>query len=147
MDSETIISILFGAILALFSIATVGYSFVNNRRPLPKENSAYSDDNDQDLADIFDAISTLDLEFQLGRLPQEQFQEQFQAYRLQAATVLRDKLEAGHGDPTWLLEQEILLARFQQENTGERIISGPDCSASILNTLTNCPHCGSKLVS
>ena len=93
MDSETIISILFGAILALFSIATVGYSFVNNRRPLPKENSAYSDDNDQDLADIFDAISTLDLEFQLGRLPQEQFQEQFQAYRLQAATVLRDKLD------------------------------------------------------
>ena len=147
MDSETIISILFGAILALFSIATVGYSFVNNHRPLPKENSAYSDDNDQDLADIFDAISTLDLEFQLGRLPQEQFQEQFQAYRLQAATVLRDKLEAGHGDPTWLLEQEILLARFQQENKGERIISCPDCSASILNTLTNCPHCGSKLVS
>ncbi|GIT45119.1 MAG: hypothetical protein Ct9H300mP11_30550 [Chloroflexota bacterium] len=81
--------------MALFSIATVGYSFVNNRRPLPKENSAYSDDNDQDLAGIFDAISTLDLEFQLGRLPQEQFQEQFQAYRLQAGTVLRDKLEAG----------------------------------------------------
>ena len=147
MDSETVISILFGAILALFSIATVGYSFVNNRRPLPKENSAYSDDNDQDLADIFDAISTLDLEFQLGRLPQEQFQEQFQAYRLQAATVLRDKLEAGHGDPTWLLEQEILQARFQQENKGERIISCPVCSASILTTLTNCPHCGSKLVS
>ena len=112
MDSETLISILFGAILALFSIATVGYSFVNNRRPLPKENSAYSDDNDQDLADIFDAISTLDLEFQLGRLPQEQFQEQFQAYRLQAATVLRDKLEAGHGDPTWLLEQEILPVSY-----------------------------------
>ena len=147
MDSETLISILFGAILALFSIANVGYSFVNNRRPLPKENSAYSDDNDQDLADIFDAISTLDLEFQLGRLPQEQFQEQFQAYRLQAATVLRDKLEAGHGDPTWLLEQEILLARYQLENREERIISCPDCSASRLNTLTNCPHCGSKLVS
>ena len=137
MDSETLISILFGAILALFSIATVGYSFVNNRRPLPKENSAYSDDNDQDLADIFDAISTLDLEFQLGRLPQEQFQEQFQAYRLQAATVLRDKLEAGHGNPTWVLEQEILLARYQLENREERIISCPDCSASILNTLTN----------
>ena len=147
MDSETLISILFGAILALFSIATVGYSFVNNRRPLPKENSAYSDDNDQDLADIFDAISTLDLEFQLGRLPQEQFQEQFQAYRLQAATVLRDKLEAGHGNPTWVLEQEILLARSQLENREERIISCPDCSASISDTPTNCPHCGSELAS
>ena len=147
MDSETVISILFGAILALFSIATVGYSFVNNRRPLPKENSAYSDDNDLYLADIFDAIRTLDLEFQLGRLPQEQFQEQFQAYRLQAATVLRDKLEAGHGNPTWVLEQEILLARYQLENREERIISCPDCSASILDTPTNCPHCGSELAS
>ena len=147
MDSETVISILFGAILALFSIATVGYSFVNNRRPLPKENSAYSNDNDQDLADIFDAIRTLDLEFQLGRLPQEQFQEQFQAYRLQAATVLRDKLEAGHGNPTWVLEQEILLARYQLENREERIISCPDCSASILDTPTNCPYCGSELAS
>ena len=147
MDSETLISILFGAILALFSIATVGYSFVNNRRPLPEKNATYTDYSDQDLADIFDAISTLDLEFQLGRLPQEQFQEQFQAYRLQAATVLRDKLEAGSGNPTWWLEQEILLARCQLENREERIISCPDCSASILDTPTNCPHCGSELAS
>ena len=147
MDSETLISILFGAILALFSIATVGYSFVNNRRQLPEENATYSDYTDQDLANIFDAISTLDLEFQLGRLPQEQFREQFQAYRLQAATVLRDKLEAGHGNPTWVLEQEILLARYQLENREERIISCPDCSASILDTPTNCPHCGSELAS
>ena len=147
MDSETLISILFGAILALFSIATVGYSFVNNRRPLPEENATYSDYTDQDLANIFDAISTLALEFQLGRLSQEQFREQFQAYRLQAATVLRDKLEAGHGNPTWVLEQEILLARCQLENSEERIISCPDCSASILDTPTNCPHCGSELAS
>ena len=79
MEAETVISISFGAILAVFSFAVVGYSFVRDRKTLSVDNASSLDYDAQALADIFDAINTLDLEFQLGRLPQEQFQEQFQA--------------------------------------------------------------------
>lgn len=147
MDAETVISILFGALLAVFSVTAVGYSFIRGRQPQSANNPTSSEADDQALADIFDAITTLDLEFQLGRLPEEQFQDQFQAYRLQAATVLRDQLEAGRGDPAWVLEQEILLARGQQESGDGRVVACPDCSAAVLESASNCPHCGTEMVS
>ena len=147
MEAETVISISFGAILAVFSFAVVGYSFVRDRKTLSVDNASSLDNDAQALADIFDAINTLDLEFQLGRLPQEQFQEQFQAYRIQAANVLRDQLEAGRGDPAWVLEQEILLARNAKESSDGRIVACPDCSAAVLESAVNCPHCGAEMVS
>ncbi len=147
MDAETVISILFGALLAVFSVTAVGYSFIRGRQPQSANNPTSSEADDQALAYIFDAITTLDLEFQLGRLPEEQFQDQFQAYRLQAATVLRDQLEAGRGDPAWVLEQEILLARGQQESGDGRVVACPDCSAAVLESASNCPHCGTEMVS
>ena len=147
MEAETVISISFGAILAVLSFAVVGYSFVRDRKTLSVDNASSLDYDAQALADIFDAINTLDLEFQLGRLPQEQFQEQFQAYRIQAANVLRDQLEAGRGDPAWVLEQEILLARNAKESSDGRIVACPDCSAAVLESAVNCPHCGAEMVS
>ena len=147
MEAETVISISFGAILAVFSFAVAGYSFVRDRKTLSVDNASSLDYDAQALADIFDAINTLDLEFQLGRLPQEQFQEQFQAYRIQAANVLRDQLEAGRGDPAWVLEQEILLARNAKESSDGRIVACPDCSAAVLESAVNCPHCGAEMVS
>lgn len=146
MEAETVISISFGAILAVFSFAVVGYSFVRDRQTLSVDNAPALESEDQALADIFDAINTLDLEFQLGRLPQEQFQEQFQAYRIQAANALRDQLEAGRGDPAWVLEQEILLARNAQESSDGSIVACPDCSAAVLENAANCPHCGADMV-
>ena len=89
MDAETVISIFFGAVLAVFSFAVVGYAFIRGRQPLPDAGAPETDD--QALADIFDAITTLDLEYQLGRMPEEDFQAHFQSYRTQAATVLRDR--------------------------------------------------------
>ena len=149
MDAETAVSIFFGALLAVFSVAMVGYTFlrgqqspaatVNNISP---ESTPPEGDNPA-LGDIFDAIRTLELEYQLGRMPQEDFQAQFQAYRVQAATVLRDQLEAGHGDPAWILEQEISLLRDAQEGVGES--SCPDCSAAVPRGVSNCPHCGAEL--
>ncbi|MEE8465647.1 MAG: hypothetical protein V3S68_04165, partial [Dehalococcoidia bacterium] len=111
MDAGTALSIIFGAALALFSIFLVGYSFVRGHGAQPDaSDDAQPENDDPALSDIFDAIRTLELEFQLGRMPQEEFEAQFQAYRIQAATVLRDQLEAGRGDPAWVLEHQILLA-------------------------------------
>ena len=147
MDAETFISISFGAILAIFSFAMVGYAFLRDREPIAADSSISIDSDDQALDDIFDAINTLDLEFQLARLPESQFQEQFQAYRLQAATVLRDQLETGRGDPAWVLEQEILLARGERENADVRVIACPDCSAAVLASASDCPNCGAAMMS
>ena len=141
MGVETVISIIFGAVLAAFSFAVVCYAFLRGHQPEVVDEAALPDTDDRALADIFDAITTLDLEYQLGRMPQEDFQSQFQAYRLQAATVLRDQLEAGRGDPAWVLEQEILMARGGLENAS----ACPNCSASVLDGAAVCPHCGAEM--
>ncbi len=147
MDAETVISIVFGAGVAVFSFAVVCYAFLRGRQPGFLATEAAPETDDQALADIFDAINTLDLEFQLGRLAEEDFQSQFQAYRVQAATMLRDQLEAGRGDPAWVLEQEILLARGDQESADGRAVTCPDCSAAVLEGTPACTHCGAEMVS
>ncbi len=147
MDAETALAISFGAVLAVFSIVLVGYAFVRGHQPGPAAGAtAPPESDDQALGDIFDAIHTLELEYQLGRMPQEEFQVQFQAYRVRAATVLRDQLEAGRGDPAWVLEQEILLARDALRGTNGKTMHCPDCSAAVPGGTGNCPHCGAELV-
>ena len=145
MDAETVISIFLGAVLAAFSFAVVCYAFIRGRQPLSTEGDARSESGDQALADIFDAMTTLDLEYQLGRMPEEDFQAQFQAYRVRAATVLRDQLEAGRGDPAWALEKEILLAGDAQGVAGGRASACPNCSAAVLEGTPACPHCGAEM--
>ena len=145
MDAETVISIFVGAVLAVFSFAVVSYAFMHGRRFDPDAAEVQPETEDQALGDIFDAINTLDLEYQLGRMPKEDFQTQFQAYRVRAATVLRDQLEAGRGDPAWVLEQEILLARGDQDNADGRAVACPNCSAAVLEGTPACPHCGAEM--
>ncbi|MDA1127277.1 MAG: hypothetical protein O2913_01080 [Chloroflexi bacterium] len=137
--------------MALFSIFLVGYSLVRGNRPEPEAHpdsydGRFLENDDPALGDIFDAIRTLELEYQLGRLPQEEFDAQFQTYRVEAATVLRDQLEAGRGDPAWLLEHDILLARGAQDPASVRLVPCPDCSASVPQNQANCPHCGAEMV-
>lgn len=154
MDPGAALAILFGAALAVFSIFVVGYSFVRQNR-IPKTgrdatDGASRESDDPALEDIFDAIRTLELEFQLGRMPLEEVEAQFRAYRIQAATVLRDRLEAGRGDPAWVLEQEILLAQGSQETVREsakgKDVSCSDCSAAVPEGAGNCPNCGAETV-
>ena len=145
MDAETVIAISFGAILAVFSFSVVYYTFIRARQYGGAKADALTTADDQELADIFDAINTLDLEYQLGRLAEKEFQAQFQAYRVQAAAVLRDQLEAGRGDPAWVLEQEVLVALGGQGNTSGRVIACPDCSAAVLEGTPSCPQCGAEM--
>ena len=145
MDAETVIAISFGAILAVFSFSVVYYTFMHARQYGSAEADALVTADDQELADIFDAINTLDLEYQLGRLAENEFRTQFHSYRVQAAEVLRDQLEAGRGDPAWVLEQEVLVAFGGQGNTSGRVIACPDCSAAVLEGTPSCPQCGSEM--
>ena len=82
MDAETVIAISFGAILAVFSFSVVYYTFMHARQYGSAEADALVTADDQELADIFDAINTLDLEYQLGRLAENEFRTQFHSYRV-----------------------------------------------------------------
>ena len=157
MDAGTVISIFIGALLAVFSVSLVGYSLFRRTGPqtasleIAGPESAAPEGDGPALGDIFDAIRTLELERQLDRLTQEEFQAQFQAYRIQAATMLRDQLESGRGDPAWALEQEILLARDVQASAGsgtagnETTIPCPNCNAAVPRGLSDCHECGAAM--
>ena len=60
---------------------------------------------------IREAILTLRLDHDLGKIDPEQYQEQLQGYRLAAADALRRHSQAGEDAKEMLLEDEVLAAR------------------------------------
>ena len=166
MDGETIFAILIGSALAVFSLVMVSYSFFRgsstgsgeaNGQPSAAVQSA--GDDCVGLDSIYDSINTLDLEYQLGNLPEEQYWEQLQAYRLEAAAVIKAQLEQGEAPPELLLEQEVIAARAEIRSVQPaseaypELVEGwracPQCYAPVPATLGqsggSCPHCGAHL--
>lgn len=172
MDGETIFAILVGAALGVFSLVMVAYSFF--RGPSTSSGQAQSSpvsmpasDDSVGLDSIYDSIDTLELEYQLGNLPEGQYREQLQAYRLDAAAVIKSQLEQGAAPPELLLEQEVIAARAElrstesAEGTRPELVEGtcpepvegwqacPQCDAPIPAALGHsggvCPHCGAYL--
>ena len=85
MDGETIFAILVGVALALFSLVMVAYSFFEAPRQAPGRRQASTqaashEDDGVGLDSIYDSIDTLELEYQLGNLPEEQYREQLQLH-------------------------------------------------------------------
>ena len=73
-----------------------------------------------ELESVYQAIRTLQLEHQLGRVPDSSYEDQLDAYRIEAAEILRSRALAQDVDQASgvsgeteeaALEQEILLAR------------------------------------
>lgn len=155
MDGETVVAIVFGAALAVFSLVMVGYSFLRGREdaaPMPETvavgpQSASTQVNGDGISvdSIYESIYTLELEYQLGNLPEQQFQEQFKAYRLQAAAALKEQLENGQADPLSLLEQEVMEARTALQANQALGPVCPDCSGPVSSEARACPHCGADL--
>ena len=164
MDGETIFAILVGAALGVFSLVMVAYSFF--RGPSTSSGQAQSSpmsmsasDDSVGLDSIYDSIDTLELEYQLGNLPPGQYREQLQAYRLEAAAVIKSQLEQGAAPPELLLEQEVIAARAElrsaesAEGTHPELVEGwqpcLQCDAPIPDALGQsggaCPHCGAYL--
>ena len=149
MDSQTIFAILVGAALACFSLVMVGYSFFRGNEAMP--GAAFADDGSSDervgLDAIYDSIDTLELEHQLGNIPDDQYRDQLQAYRMQAATTIRMQLETGNAAPEIVLEHEVLAARDDMRSSWKPC---PQCDAPLPETVhgsseTTCPHCGAEL--
>ena len=95
----------------------------------------------QELESVYQAIRTLQLEHQLGRVPDGSYEDQLDAYRLEAAEILRSQALAqdANGDSSVsgeseeaALEREILLAKgilssdaVTQESDRPETIAGP----------------------
>jgi hypothetical protein len=170
MDGQTIFAILVGAALACFSLVMVGYAFFRGDSPTPGSSPAGKEaapplepasDDGVGLDAIYDSIDTLELDYQLGNVPEDQYREQLQGYRLQAAVAVKSLLERGEAPPELLLEQEVLAARssgthrhaFPQSAVEPVEIPGPvegwracpQCDAPIPPDDAPCPHCGAAV--
>ena len=134
MNGETIFAILVGLALAVFSLVMVAWAFF--RGSPASSGQAQSSPAAQSggpapapmtegvgLDSIYDSIDTLELEYQLGNLPEDQYRQQLQAYRLEAAAALKAQSEHGTTPPELLLEQEVIAARaeIRSAHAGEAV--------------------------
>ena len=122
-------ALIIGTILALLSLGVAIYPFARRRLGMDKAGRAAAVDTESaetdtetgpdtaSLADIYAAIRTLQLERELGRIPEGLYQEQLNDYRRQAALALRrQEQESAAAAPTGrdadaALESEIRAAR------------------------------------
>ena len=155
MDGQTIFAILIGTALACFSLVMVGYSFFRgneSRADEPRVSFQESGDG-VGLDSIYDSVDTLELEFQLGNIPEGQYREQLDSYRLQTAMAIRESIEHGNAPDELILEHEILAAR-SEIRSGEMPLDWnpcPRCDAPLPRSAdgnsdgSSCPHCGAPL--
>ena len=138
--------------MACFSLVMVGYSFF--RGDGSSASTAVPDDfmgsEEPDvvgvgLESIYDSIETLELEHQLGNVPDDEYREQLRTYRLEAAAIIRSQLESGRATPELLLEREVIAARTGVARLAvtEEWRSCPQCDAPVPLGDAPCPHCGS----
>ena len=104
-----------------------------NGPPVPEAVEALGIDS------VFEAINTLELEYQLGNIPEAQYQEQLAAYRIEAAAALKTMLESGNAGPAWALEREVLEAGASVRQTSPRC---PECGSPLSRYDDTCPECG-----
>ena len=138
-------ALLVAAALVILSIAVVLYPFMKLRsRSRAEESGAGAGSSGPDLESLLESIRTLQLEYQLGKVPEDDYQRQLRSYRLEAAAALRQRVadKAGHSD--WLVEQEILVARAALGGVNGTKSACPNCSALLAAGVLDCPECGAK---
>lgn len=138
-------ALLVAAALVILSVAIVLYPFMKLRsRSRAEGREAGADFSGPDLESILESIGTLQLEYQLGKVPEDDYQRQLRSYRLGAAAALRQRVDGKAGDPDWLLEQEILVARAALGALNGANSVCPNCSAILGAGVLDCPECGAK---
>lgn len=79
--------------IALLIIAVVAWPLVMRRRSAssgPHMPGESGNDNAAALSSVYDAIHTLQTDYRLGRVNEDDYREQLDEYRRQAARILRD---------------------------------------------------------
>lgn len=138
-------TLLIGGLLALFSLAVVAYPFFRSQVQARFGDGHLDTCLATELGNIYDAIRTLQLEYQLGQIPENLYREHMREYRLQAAAALRQQVKDQVSAPEWLFEQEVLAARDVLRASGDGPIPCPSCRELPGPGLVVCPECGTEL--
>ncbi len=150
MDGQIIFTILVGSALACFSLVMVGYSFFRGHEHggPPRDPAAVAEDGSVGLEDLLDSIDTLELEYQLGNVADDQYRYQLGSYRLQVAAAIKEQLDSGDAPPELVLEREILQVRTMAAGNWRPC---PQCDAPLpassdgVTSTGSCPHCNAIL--
>lgn len=135
--------LLVAAALVLLSVGVVAYPFLKNRFPsTPKDKLEDTGTSSSEVEAALDAIRTLQLEHQLGNVPEELYQEQLRDYRVQAAASLRKQVEGVAKDADRDLEQEIMLVRLGAAVGTDAGAPCPACGAVFKDGNVVCGACG-----
>lgn len=83
---------------------------------------------DREMESLVEDMRILQLDYQSGNIPDGLYEEQLRAYRLRAASHLRQRAEDQSMDADKDLEQEVLMARLasQTQDLMEATESAPD---------------------
>ena len=143
------IVMLIGAVLAMFSVAVLAYPLIKSRsRGQPEIPETNEGVEFAELDSIYENIRTLQLDYQLRKVPENLFRRQMSDYRLQAAAALRRR-EEKQADAALLLEQEVLTARaiLVRADGNSAGSSGrcPSCGSDLDQITAECPQCAAQL--
>ena len=126
---------LLAAVLIALSVGVVIYPFLTRRDSVtgdgPEDVVATTD---RDMEAIVEDMRILRLDHQAGNIPDDLYQEQIRAYRLQAASHLRQQTEGQLEGADWELEQEVLMARLSLQ------VQDQDKSAEPVEPSTDIPE-------
>jgi len=136
-------AVIIGITLALLCVSVAAYPFFKNRSDR-KEGPPVPIAEVTDMESLYEAIQTLQLEHQIGKVPEELYREQFQSYRLQLAVALRDQDQTRNLQDA--LEAEISAVGIAMYGDVGVSIPCPGCSSSVDASLGRCPECGTALV-
>ena len=104
---------LLAAVLIALSVGVVIYPFLKRRDSVTGDGAEdVVATTDRDMEAIVEDMRILRLDHQAGNIPDDLYQEQIRAYRLQAASHLRQQTEGQLEGADWELEQEVLMARL-----------------------------------
>ena len=144
-----------GAILALLGIAVAAFPFIRHRffvQPAADEPATADGEVEEpaaktpdELDAIYQAIRTLQLERELGNIPEGLYREQLNGYRIEAARLLRDLEQQSANADDWALEEEIRVARSGLYGGIAPSRLCPNCGRPTPISATHCPECGVAL--
>ena len=109
-------AILFSVVLIVLSACVVIYPFLRRRNPAVDDGLTQdAGARDREMESLLQDMRILRLDHQSGNIPDGLYEEQLQAYRLQAAIHLRRQAQAQPGGADRELEQEVLMLRLSSQ--------------------------------
>ena len=109
-------AILLSVVLIVLSACVVVYPFLRRRNPAADDGLTQdAGPPDLEMGSLLEDMRILRLDHQSGNIPDGLYEEQLQAYRLQAAIHLRRQAQAQPGGADRELEQEVLMLRLSSQ--------------------------------